>query len=100
MGSRDEADDRNQWNGQPCVLTVTRGTQDLASFTDAHAMMDNAMSDSKKREPMQCHSCLTEIDPNENQAIEVVNYLLHFCGYACYAEWIGRSDTSTPDGHK
>lgn len=52
-------------------------------------------------EPQQvlCEICLKEIPRSVAMSHEAQDYVLHFCGYDCYAEW-QRKNNITPDTGK
>lgn len=38
-------------------------------------------------ETISCDVCLTEVPASEAQIAEAVDYIVHFCGLECYAQW-------------
>ena len=38
-------------------------------------------------ELIQCEVCLKEIPKSEAQSSEASDYVAHFCGLDCYAQW-------------
>ncbi|KAA3627366.1 MAG: DUF3330 domain-containing protein [Proteobacteria bacterium] len=61
--------------------------------------MKSDMNKQTEQPSPTCHSCQTEINPSEMLTQEVVDYLLHFCGYACYAEWRASGNPDSQDHH-
>ena len=43
-----------------------------------------------------CEICLKEVPLNEAKRFEAEDYVAHFCGLDCYAEWKRRSEKSPP----
>jgi hypothetical protein len=36
---------------------------------------------------VECNVCLKEIPVSEARSVEVVDYVMHFCGIDCYSKW-------------
>lgn len=54
------------------------------------------MSEDKKpaqHEMVECHVCLKEVPVSEAKSEEATDYVVHFCGLACYTKW-KEQDTS------
>ncbi|MFZ2541095.1 MAG: DUF3330 domain-containing protein [Gallionella sp.] len=50
--------------------------------------------DSSEDEKVSCAICRKEIPLNEAVIPEAADYMAHFCGLECYAEWKRESDSS------
>ncbi len=37
--------------------------------------------------PLECRVCLEEIPASEKDSAEATDYVAHYCGLACYAQW-------------
>ena len=51
-----------------------------------------------ENELVECTICLKEIPASE--ATEAVDYVAHFCGLACYAQWQKNSERDAEDIEK
>jgi hypothetical protein len=49
---------------------------------------------------LTCEVCRQQIPPDEAISEEAIDYVLHLCGPACYAEWQARRAESTARGPK
>lgn len=45
-------------------------------------------------ETIACEICLKEVPLSEAKTFEAEDYVAHFCGLDCYAEWKRRSEKS------
>ncbi|GAB1234646.1 DUF3330 domain-containing protein [Ferrigenium sp. UT5] len=43
-----------------------------------------------------CEICLKEVPLSEAKTFEAEDYVAHFCGLECYAQWKQRSEKSEP----
>ncbi len=49
-------------------------------------------------ETIQCDVCMKEIPVSEAKNAEVQDYVMHFCGLACYDQWRKQAATDKPLG--
>ncbi|HHJ80867.1 MAG TPA: DUF3330 domain-containing protein [Candidatus Tenderia electrophaga] len=52
------------------------------------------MSDVNKSEEglVQCDVCLKEVPASESKSAEASDYVAHFCGLDCYAQWVKKAE--------
>jgi len=53
-------------------------------------------------EQVSCEVCMKEVPQSSAVDFEVGDYVAHFCGLECYAQWKGNrpAEEAAPDGDK
>lgn len=56
----------------------------------------SSQSETAEVEKVPCQICLKEVPLSEAKVAEAADYVAHFCGIECYAEWKRRGEQTEP----